>query len=182
MDFSTSSLCVKWKKTASRCWCSRIFLLDLQPRCWNLHTAFQLIWDYPLLAPALVSAPATRTSLDANLFKNWNLGGDWNIWFFTQPIIAPVLFFQQTFPPRPIEFSWTLVASHSFKNSSMLAILLSALFSGMFSFTLQPFSALQCKRSRMEDGWLKDGISFWLEAVFAVFPWLRLPTFRSFWC
>ena len=55
-------------------------------------------------------------------------------------------------------------------------------FSGMFSFTLQPFSALQCKRSRMEDGWLMDGISFWLEAVFAVFPWLRLPTFRSFWC
>ena len=54
-------------------------------------------------------------------------------------------------------------------------------FSGMFSSTLQPFSALQCKRSRMEDGWLKDGISFWLEAVFAVFPWLRLPTFRSFW-
>ena len=128
MDFSTSSLCVKWKKTASRCWCSRIFLLDLQPRCWNLHTAFQLIWDYPLLAPALVSAPATRTSLDANLFKNWNLGGDWNIWFFTQPIIALVLFFQQTFPPRPIEFSWTLVAPHSLKNSSLLVILLSVLF------------------------------------------------------
>ena len=55
-------------------------------------------------------------------------------------------------------------------------------FSRMSSSTLQPFSALQCKRSRMEDGWLKDGISFWLEAVFAVFPWLRLPTFRSFWC
>ena len=31
------------------------------------------------------------------------------------------------------------------------------------------------------DGGLKDGISFWLEALFAVFPWLRLPTFRSFW-
>ena len=43
-------------------------------------------------------------------------------------------------------------------------------FSSMSSSTLQPFSALQCKRSRMEDGWLKDGISFWLEAVFAVFP------------
>ena len=43
-------------------------------------------------------------------------------------------------------------------------------FSRMSSSTLQPFSALQCKRSRMEDGWLKDGISFWLEAVFAVFP------------
>ena len=181
MDFSTSSLCVKWKKTASRCWCSRIFLLDLQPRCWNLHTAFQLIWDYPLLAPALVSAPATRTSLDANLFKNWNLGGDWNIWFFTQPIIAPVLFFQQTFH---------LARSNS-PEHLLLLILLKTLqcwrfcsllfFSRMSSSTLQPFSALQCKRSRMEDGWLKDGISFWLEAVFAVFPWLRLPTFRSFW-
>ena len=38
-------------------------------------------------------------------------------------------------------------------------------------------------------GWRMDGlmmvkgsISFWLEALFAVFPWLRLYTFRWFWC
>ena len=161
MDFSTSSLCVKWKKTASRCWCSRIFLLDLQPRCWNLHTAFQLIWDYPLLAPALVSAPATRTSLDANLFKNWNLGGDWNIWFFTQPIIAPVLFFQQTFPSRPIEFSWTLVAPHSLKNSSMLVILLSVLF---FWDVLFYFAAIFCiAMQKVKDGgWMAQRWDFLL--------------------
>ena len=91
------------------------------------------------------------------IYSRIGIWGDWNIWFFTQPIIAPVLFFQQTFPPLPIEFSWTLVARPSLKNSSMLVLLLSALCSGMSSFTLQPFSALQCKRSRMEDGWLNDG-------------------------
>ena len=137
---------------------------------------------------SLVPAPATRTSLDANLFKNWNLGGLEYLIFHPTHYRTGALFPANFSTSPAIEFSWTLVAPHSLKNSSMLVILHSVLFFlGCSLLLCSHFLHRNAKGQgwRMDgfrDGGLKDGISFWLEAVFAVFPWLRLPTFRSFWC
>ena len=146
------------------------------------HNAFQLIWDYPLLAPALVSLrPGNTDQPGCKFIQELESGGIGIFDFSPNPLSHRCSFSSKLFH---------LARSNS-PEHLLLLILLKTLqcwrfcsllfFSRMSSSTLQPFSALQCKRSRMEDGWLKDGISFWLEAVFAVFPWLRLPTFRSFW-
>ena len=88
------------------------------------------------------------------------------------------------FSPNPLSCSFSSKLFHLSRSNSpehlLLVLLLKTLqcwcfcsllfFSDMSSSTLQPFSALQCKRSRMGDGGLKDRISFCLEALFAVFP------------
>ena len=159
LDSSTSSLCVEWKKLLAAVDVLGYFFWICNPdvgACTPPSSWFEIIHCWPpLWSPPRQHGPAWM-----QIYSRIGIWGDWNIWFFTQPII--VLFFQQTFPPLPIEFSWTLVAPHSLKNSSMLVRLLSVLFSWVSSSTLQPFSALQCKRSRMEDGWLNGSIGRFL--------------------
>ena len=181
MDSSTLSLCVKWKKLLAAVDVLGYFFWICNPdvgTCTPPSSWFEIIHCWPpLWSPPRQHGPAWM-----QIYSRIGIWGGIGIFDFS---------------PNPLshQCSFSSKLFHLARSNSpehlLLLILLKTLqcwrfcsllfFSRMSSSTLQPFSALQCKRSRMEDGWLKDGISFWLEAVFAVFPWLRLPTFRSFW-